>query len=133
VVATERMASADAARLHMDRPTDLMVITCVFRFDEPLDWDQAAAAFTERLVPAFPHVAQRVVEPPVTIGLAAVAGALRRHLRAHDQQVERLTASCRWTCGHRTCLSPPGAATSSDSPSCGSRSASPIRRLGCRR
>jgi diacylglycerol O-acyltransferase len=31
------MASVDAARLHMDRPTNLMVVTCVFWFDEPLD------------------------------------------------------------------------------------------------
>ena len=28
MVATERMASADAAWLHMDRPTNLMVVTC---------------------------------------------------------------------------------------------------------
>jgi diacylglycerol O-acyltransferase / wax synthase len=69
VAPTERMASADAAWLHMDRPTNLMVVTCVFWFDEPLDWDRLAAAFAERLVPAFPRFAQRVVEPPVTIGL----------------------------------------------------------------
>jgi len=34
------MASVDAAWLHMDRPTNLMVVTCVFWFDRPLDWDQ---------------------------------------------------------------------------------------------
>jgi diacylglycerol O-acyltransferase len=86
-VTKERMASADAAWLHMDRPTNLMVVTCVFWFDEPLDWDRVAAAFTERLIPAFPRFGQRVVEPPVTIGLlgpqwADVAGFdVRDHLR----------------------------------------------------
>jgi diacylglycerol O-acyltransferase / wax synthase len=69
VVATERMASADAAWLQMDRPTNLMVVTCVFWFDRPLDQDRVAAAFAERLVPAFPRFAQRMVEPPVTLGL----------------------------------------------------------------
>lgn len=31
------MSSADAAWLHMDRPTNLMVIKSVLWFDEPLD------------------------------------------------------------------------------------------------
>ena len=68
-VTTERMAAADTAWLHMDRPTNLMVVTCVFWFDRPLEWDRVAAAFTERLVPAFPRFGQRVVEPPITLGL----------------------------------------------------------------
>jgi diacylglycerol O-acyltransferase len=58
------MASADAAWLHMDRPTNLMVVTCVFWFDRPLDWDRVTEAFAERLVPAFPRFAHRVVQPP---------------------------------------------------------------------
>ena len=33
------MSSADAAWLHMDRPTNLMVINSVLWFDEPVDWD----------------------------------------------------------------------------------------------
>jgi hypothetical protein len=64
-----RMASADVAWLHMDRPTNLMVVNCVFWFDEPLDWDRVVAAFAERLVPAFPRFAQRAADPPVTVGL----------------------------------------------------------------
>jgi diacylglycerol O-acyltransferase / wax synthase len=67
--APEPMASADAAWLHMDRPTNLMVVTCVFWFDRPLEVDAVAAAFAERLVPAWPRFAQRAVEPRVTIGL----------------------------------------------------------------
>jgi wax ester synthase-like acyl-CoA acyltransferase family protein len=71
----------------MDRPTNLMVVTCVFWFDRPLDWNRVAAAFAERLVPAFPRFAQRVVEPPVTLGLVGPRWAdverfdVRDHLR----------------------------------------------------
>jgi WS/DGAT/MGAT family acyltransferase len=68
---TQRMASADAAWLHMDRPTNLMVVNCVFWFERPLSVEAVTRAFAERLVPAFPHFAQRVVEPPVTLGVAA--------------------------------------------------------------
>lgn len=64
-----RMTTADAAWLRMDRPDNLMVVTCVFWFDAPLDWDRVTAAFAERLVPAFPAFASRAVEPPVTLGL----------------------------------------------------------------
>jgi hypothetical protein len=35
-----RLSSADTAWLHMDRPTNLMVINTVFLFDEPVDWDR---------------------------------------------------------------------------------------------
>jgi diacylglycerol O-acyltransferase len=63
------MASADTAWLHMDRPTNLMVVNCVFWFAGQLDWDEVARAFAERLVPAFPRFAQRAIDPPVTIGL----------------------------------------------------------------
>jgi WS/DGAT/MGAT family acyltransferase len=63
------MSSSDSAWLHMDRPDNLMVVNCVFWFDQPLDWDQVAAAFTERLVPAYPRFAQRAVDPPITLGL----------------------------------------------------------------
>ncbi len=66
---SERMAAADAAWLHMDRPDNLMVVNCVFWFARPLDWDAVGAAFAERLIPAFPHFSQRVVEPAVTVGL----------------------------------------------------------------
>jgi WS/DGAT/MGAT family acyltransferase len=69
VARTERMPSADVAWLHMDRPTNLMVVNTVFWFDQPLDRDEVAAAFTDRLVRRFPRFRQRPLEPPVTIGL----------------------------------------------------------------
>ena len=65
----QRMSSSDTAWLHMDRPDNLMVVNCVFWFDQQLDWDEVAAAFTERLVPAYPRFAQRAIDPPVTLGL----------------------------------------------------------------
>ncbi|TFV87993.1 wax ester/triacylglycerol synthase family O-acyltransferase [Blastococcus sp. CT_GayMR16] len=68
MTATSRMASADVAWLHMDRPTNLMVVNSVFWFDRPVDWDEVAAAFTDRLVPSFPRFGQRVLEPPITLG-----------------------------------------------------------------
>lgn len=67
--APQRMSSSDTAWLHMDRPDNLMVVNCVFWFDQPLDWDRVAAAFAERLVPAYPRFAQRAADPPVTLGL----------------------------------------------------------------
>jgi len=67
--APQRMSSSDTAWLHMDRPDNLMVVNCVFWFDQPLDWDRVAEAFAERLVPAYPRFAQRAVDPPVTVGL----------------------------------------------------------------
>ena len=67
-MAAERMASADAAWLHMDRPTNLMVVHSVFWFDSHLDRDALAEAFSKRLVAAFPRFAQRAVESAVPVG-----------------------------------------------------------------
>jgi WS/DGAT C-terminal domain/Wax ester synthase-like Acyl-CoA acyltransferase domain len=71
----------------MDRPTNLMVVTCVSRLDEPLDRDRVTAASTGRLAPASPRFAQRVVEPPLTPRLVGSRWAdvrgfdVRDHLR----------------------------------------------------
>jgi WS/DGAT/MGAT family acyltransferase len=56
------MPSADAAWLHMDRPTNLMVITAALWFDEPVDWRRAREVVRTRLVERFPRFRQRVVE-----------------------------------------------------------------------
>ena len=58
----QTMSPADAAWLHMDSPTNLMVINAVLWFDEPLDWDAARATFMERIVERFPRFRQRVRE-----------------------------------------------------------------------
>jgi diacylglycerol O-acyltransferase len=56
------MTSADAAWLHMDRPTNLMVINSVIWCDEPIDWARCRDAFRERVVERFVRFRQRPVE-----------------------------------------------------------------------
>jgi diacylglycerol O-acyltransferase / wax synthase len=58
------MTPADAAWLHMDRPTNAMVVNGVLWFDEPLDWERCSDAFRDRLVARFDRFRQRVVEAP---------------------------------------------------------------------
>jgi diacylglycerol O-acyltransferase len=59
---TERLSSADAAWLHMDRPTNLMVIHTVVLFDQPVDWDRVKQVIARRLVDRYPKFRQRVVD-----------------------------------------------------------------------
>jgi WS/DGAT/MGAT family acyltransferase len=56
------MSNADAAWLHMDQPTNLMVITSALWFDEPVDWDRTRELLRTRLVERYPRFRQRVVE-----------------------------------------------------------------------
>jgi WS/DGAT/MGAT family acyltransferase len=59
---TQAMSSADAAWLHMDQPTNLMVITAALWFDEQVDWSRAREVVRTRLVDRFPRFSQLVVE-----------------------------------------------------------------------
>jgi WS/DGAT/MGAT family acyltransferase len=61
------MSSADAAWLHMDRPTQLMVINIAFMLDQPMDFEQLKARVQERLVDEFPKFRRRVVESPLAL------------------------------------------------------------------
>jgi diacylglycerol O-acyltransferase / wax synthase len=65
----QQMHSADAAWLHMDRPTNLMVVNSVLWFDEPMDLERSTEVVRERMVEAFPRFRQRVVEPRAGVGL----------------------------------------------------------------
>ena len=56
------MSTADAAWLHMDRPTNLMVINSVLWFDEPIDWPATQAILRKRLVEPFPRFRQIAVD-----------------------------------------------------------------------
>jgi WS/DGAT/MGAT family acyltransferase len=56
------MTHADAAWLHMDQPTNLMVITGVLWFDEPPDWGLVREVVWTRMVEPFPRFRQCVVE-----------------------------------------------------------------------
>jgi WS/DGAT/MGAT family acyltransferase len=62
------MNHADAAWLHMDQPTNLMVITGVLWFEETPDWGRVRELIQERFVDPYPRFRQRVVEgrPPVS-------------------------------------------------------------------
>jgi diacylglycerol O-acyltransferase / wax synthase len=57
-----RLSSADTAWLHMDRPTNLMVINSVDLFDQPLDWARVKEVTQTRLIDRYPRFRQRVVE-----------------------------------------------------------------------
>lgn len=56
------MTSADTAWLHMDRPTNLMVINSLLLFDQPVDWPAVKKVTQLRLVDRYPRFRQRVVE-----------------------------------------------------------------------
>ena len=56
------MSSQDLLWLHMDRPTNLMIVDSVLWFDAPVDWELVRSTVSERLVERFP-VFRRV---PVT-------------------------------------------------------------------
>ena len=57
-----RFSSADAAWLHMDRPSNLMVINSVLLFDEPVDFSRVREIIQRRLVDVYPRFRQRAVE-----------------------------------------------------------------------
>ena len=56
------MPNADAAWLHMDRPTNRMVINAILWFDEPIDVDVLRGVLRERLVERFPSFRRLAVE-----------------------------------------------------------------------
>lgn len=64
---TSRLSSADAAWLHMDRPTNLMVINSILLFDEQLDWERLAGVVHRRLVGRYPRFHQRIAESRMTL------------------------------------------------------------------
>jgi diacylglycerol O-acyltransferase / wax synthase len=67
-MARTRMTTADVAWLHMDRPTNLMVVNSVMWFDEPVDWDRLREVYRERILAPYPRFRQRVVEPRLPFG-----------------------------------------------------------------
>ena len=67
---SQRLSSADAAWLHMDRPTNLMVINSVLLFDEQLDWERLTEVVRQRLVEAYPRFRQRVAEGRLPLSAA---------------------------------------------------------------
>lgn len=62
------LSSADTAWLHMDRPTNLMVINSILLFDEQLDWERLTEVVRTRLVGPYPRFRERVAESRLTVG-----------------------------------------------------------------
>jgi diacylglycerol O-acyltransferase / wax synthase len=56
----QRVGNADAAWLHMDRPTNLMIVNSLMLFDEPISLDQLAEIYRSRLIGRYPRFSQRV-------------------------------------------------------------------------
>jgi diacylglycerol O-acyltransferase len=79
-----RLSNADAAWLHMDRPTNLMVVNSVMLFDEPVSLEQLAEVFGSRLIAHYPRFSQRVQESPLPLQAPSWVDDpsfdLRRHL-----------------------------------------------------
>ena len=68
----EWMSGADAAWLHMDRPTNRMIVQSVLWFDSPMDWDRLLEAVSERWLNGYPRFRQRVQESPTPFGPLAL-------------------------------------------------------------
>jgi diacylglycerol O-acyltransferase / wax synthase len=63
VMSAHRMSNVDAAWLHMDRPTNLMVVNALLWFEEPVDVERVREILRSRLVEPFPRFRQLVKEP----------------------------------------------------------------------
>ena len=68
-MSAQRMSNADAAWLHMDRPTNLMVVNALLWFEEPVDADRVKEILRSRLVEPFPRFRQLVMEPRLGVGV----------------------------------------------------------------
>ena len=66
-IRAEQMDPADVAWLHMDRPTNLMVVNTVLWFDVPVDHASVLQVFQERLVSRFRRFRQRAADPALTL------------------------------------------------------------------
>ena len=68
-MSAQRMSNADAAWLHMDRRTNLMVVNALLWFEEPVDADRVREILRSRLVEPFPRFRQLVIEPRLGVGV----------------------------------------------------------------
>ena len=59
----QTMPAADAAWLHMDRPTNPMVVNSLVQLASPPELDRVRAVIGERMVARFPRFRRRVVDP----------------------------------------------------------------------
>ena len=59
------LSAADTAWLHMDRPTNLMVVNSVLLFDQPVAWERLVRVLRERLLDGYPRFRQRTAESQI--------------------------------------------------------------------
>ena len=64
---SEPLSAVDTAWLHMEDPTNLMMVTGILVFDEVLDFGRLTALFERKLLP-IPRFTHRVVEPRLPFG-----------------------------------------------------------------
>jgi diacylglycerol O-acyltransferase / wax synthase len=80
------LSSVDAAWLRMEDPTNLMMVTGILVFEEPLDHRRVRSLLEKRLLP-FDRFRQRVVEAPFGIGPPRWVDDDRFDLDAHLHRV----------------------------------------------
>ncbi|MBN1530027.1 MAG: wax ester/triacylglycerol synthase family O-acyltransferase [Thermoleophilaceae bacterium] len=61
-MSSKTLPAADAAWLHMDRPTNPMVVNALIWFEEPLDWERTREVVRSRIVDELPRFSQRISE-----------------------------------------------------------------------
>ena len=88
----EPLSSVDAAWLRMEDPTNLMMVTGILVFDQPLDPGRFRSTIERRLLP-FDRFRQKVVEAPFGVGPPRWVDDDRFDLDSHL---------------HRVALPPPG-------------------------
>jgi WS/DGAT/MGAT family acyltransferase len=82
----EIMSSIDNFWLHMDHPTNLMIITGFLGFDEPLDYERLVETFKNRLL-CYDRFKKRVVRPLSGVGNATWELDPKFDLRSHIHRV----------------------------------------------
>lgn len=83
---TETMTNADNFWLHMDHPTNLMIITGIMEFKETLGYDEVCATLENRLC-AFDRFKQRIVMPLSGYGAASWEFDPYFDIRSHFHRV----------------------------------------------
>ncbi len=82
----EIMSNIDKFWLHMDHPTNLMIITGYLAFDEPLDFQRLLKTFEKRLL-CYERFKKRVIRPLSGIGNATWELDPKFDLRSHLHRV----------------------------------------------
>jgi diacylglycerol O-acyltransferase / wax synthase len=80
------LSNVDAAWLRMEDPTNLMMVTGILAFEEPLDPSKVRSVLEKRLL-AFDRFRQRVIEAPLGIGPPRWIDDRRFDLDAHIHRV----------------------------------------------